>query len=320
VDIRTLQQAFNAVFHNKETFSDFHSIEPSEHVTEFTVRGRAVVSTSKKFRSYLRFIDKVVLRHLAINDEVVHSYLRNKSVLTAASAHAGNRAFFLTDIESFFSRITRNDVVRILSRDAHAMPIRDIENYIPHIASLTTYQAALPIGFPTSPQISNGFLYEFDNALHVRCKEQGLTYTRYADDIIISAQCKDDVSQLRELVQAFLSRYASKQLVINAEKTRITHIGNKVKILGLIITPDGRVTIDSKHKRTLESLLHLYLTDTDKYQDLLGKVFEDKDKEHSLYGLLHYVKATDPLYLQKLQRKYGVLAVRTLMENRWHAH
>lgn len=315
MSVRTLEQAFNAVFHKKESFAGFCSLELSQEIEEFLFKGRKVYRTSKKLKAYLRFIDRVILRHLAKNVDVVHSYIKEKSALTAVSAHAGNHAFFLTDIKSFFSNISEEDVKRVLVRDKHLVPIADLNVYIETIAKMMTWEGAVPVGFPTSPQLSNGYLFEFDSALHDFCNRRELTYTRYSDDIIISGARKDLLVDLRDIVQEMLHQNASKNLFLNAEKTRITHAGNKVKILGLVITQDGRVTVDSKYKRTLESLLHFYTTDKASYDDLLKKTYEGK--EHSLFGLLHYVQATDPVYLGKLQRKYGLLVLRTLMEDRW---
>jgi len=312
---RTLEQAFNAVFHRKESFTDFCSLKLKEHVDEFFYKERKVCRTSKKLLGYLRFIDKVISRHLATNAEVVHSYIKEKSVLTAAKAHAGNSAFFFTDIESFFGNITEQDVRRILIRDKHLFPISDVDTYITDIASMTTWDGSLPVGFPTSPKLSNAFLFEFDNALQGYTGEHHLTYTRYSDDIIISGKKRESLLDLRNTVQDLLYKYASPKLRLNARKTRINHIGNKVKILGLVITQDGRVTMDSKYKRILESILHFYLTDRTRYNDLLNRQFQEN--EHSLFGLLHYVRSIDPEYLEKLQRKYGALALHTLMEDRW---
>jgi RNA-directed DNA polymerase len=312
---RTLEQAFNAVFHNKDSFESFRTLVQEDHVEEFHYKDRKVYKTSKKYKSYLRFLDKVVLRHLAKNSEVVHSYIKQRSVLTAVTAHAGHSAFFLTDIKSFFPNITTADVERVLSRDSEVIPVSDFDSYIPYCAQLMTWNDSIPVGFPTSPQLSNGFLFEFDNALLAFTESRGLTYTRYSDDIIISGDDKEALLSLRDSVQELLHAHASHRLFINTDKTRLTHIGNKVKILGLIITPDGRVTIDSKYKKTLESILHFYTTDKSRYVDLLNNRFDGK--EHSLFGLLHYVKATDSAYLEKLQRKYGVLALKMLMEERW---
>jgi len=314
VDKRSFEQAFNAVFHDEQAFKDFCSLDVIAEVEEFFVNSRTVYRTSDKFKKYLRFVDKVILRHLNKNEQVVHSYLKEKSVLTAVKAHASNKYFFLTDIKDFFTSVKTQNVLHVLTRDKSRIPIADFDRYIETIVKYTTFSGSIPVGFPTSPSISNSFLMEFDVALEKYCSEQGYSYTRYSDDIIISGGSFNGFDMLERDIQNMLHENASVDLFLNKKKTRVTQIGNKVKILGLVITPDGGVTIDSKYKKTLESLLHFYINDKDKYKDLLEKTLHGK--ERSLFGLLHYVKSIDQAYLEKLQRKYGAYALSELMEDR----
>lgn len=313
---RTLKQAFNAIFHDESAFFEFCSLDIRGEVETFTVAGRKVFKTSEKLKKYLRFIDRVILRHLAKNEDVVHSFTKDKNTLTAVQAHTGHNYFFLTDIKSFYSNIKANDVIRMLDRDKELVPISDIDLYINRLASLMTFDDSVPVGFSTSPQLSNGFLFEFDCVAREFCSEKSLTYTRYADDIIISGKSFEELSELKGVIQALLEKHASSNLLLNEEKTHITHLGNKVKILGLSILPNGKITIDRKYKKKLELLLYFYLTDQNKYKSFLQEEF--KGSEQSLFGLLHYAKSIDLPYLEKLQRKYGVYALRTLMEERWN--
>ena len=312
---RNFEQAFNAVFHDEQAFNDFCSLDISSEIEGFVIKSRTVYRTSKKFKKYLRFIDKVILRHLDKNEQVVHSYLKEKSVLTAVKAHASSKCFFLTDIKDFFMSVKTQNVLHILTRDKLRIPITDFERYIETIANLTTFSGSIPVGFPTSPSLSNSFLLEFDAALEKYYCKHGFIYTRYSDDIIISGKSFEGFYKLESDVQTMLHKSTSEDLFLNTKKTRVTQTGNKVKILGLVITVDGSVTIDSKYKKTLESLLHFYINDKEKYKDLLEKTLHGK--EHSLFGLLHYVKSIDQAYLKKLQQKYGTYALSALMEDRW---
>ncbi len=201
-----------------------------------------------------------------------------------------------------------------MKRDSHLVPIADIEVYIDRLTSMMTFGGSIPIGFPTSPQLSNAFLFEFDCAIKSHCKDNGLIYTRYADDIVISGKNFDDLSELKANVQMSLEKYASPNLLLKEEKTHITHLGNKVKILGLQVLPNGKITLDAKYKNKIELLLYFYTTDEDKYKSFLEEEF--KGNEKSLFGLLHYAKTVDPSYLEKLQRKYGVYALRYFMEEK----
>lgn len=313
---KTLKQSFNTIFHNEEAFEDFCNLDIEKEIERFIVSDKTVYKTSAILKKYLRFIDRVILRHLTIEMDVVHSFTKDKSTLTAVQAHATNKHFFLTDIKSFYPNVKDEDILRILNRDKDRIPISDIGCYISKLVELMTIDGAIPIGFPTSPRLSNSFLFEFDQALHRYCKKKALIYTRYADDIIISGQSFTELSDLKEITQDLLKTHASKQLILNDDKTHITHLGNKVKILGLNILPNGKITIDSKYKKKLELLLHFYVSNPEKYEDFLKQEF--RGSEQSLFGMLHYARSIDPFYLEKLQRKYGVYTVRTLMEERWN--
>ena len=311
---RSFEQAFNAVFHDQCAFHEFCHLDLKEEVTEFTIGDRTIFRTSDKLKKYLRFIDKVIFRSLSKDDEVVHSFIKGKSSLTAVKAHVTNKYFFLTDVHDFYSNITSDDVRRILERDSRQVPIDDFDSYIDLVVGLTTYRGSIPVGFSTSPQLSNAFLFEFDRAFNDFCARESLIYTRYADDIIVSGSAFNELSELSSKVQNFLKEYASPGMLINSEKTHITQIGNKVKILGLVVTPGGRITIDSKYKNNIESLVYFYINDKERYADFLYRKF--KGDERSVFGLLHYAKSVDEKYIEKLQRKYGVYALRSLMEER----
>jgi len=124
---RTFEQAFNAVFHDKDAFVDFCSIDVSKEVETFKVSDRTVFKTSDKFKKYLRFIDRVILRYLAKDEDVVHSFTKGKNTLTMVQAHSGNNYFFLTDIKSFYPNIKADDVLRLMKRDSHLIHFRSKE-------------------------------------------------------------------------------------------------------------------------------------------------------------------------------------------------
>ncbi|MEE2733551.1 MAG: reverse transcriptase domain-containing protein [Pseudomonadota bacterium] len=318
MDKRTFEQAFNAVFHDQSAFTDFCDFIIEKEIETFEIGGRKVfrTSTNERLKAYLRFIDRVILRHLFKDEDVVHSFIKGKSALTAVQSHANSKYFFLTDIKDFFPSINSSDVKRVLERDVERIPIIDLGNYIDHVVKITTVGGSIPVGFSTSPRLSNAYLYDFDQALKLFCQERNLIYTRYVDDIIISGNSYDQLSSLKHIVQDLLVRHGSPNLKLKESKTHITKLGNKVKILGLVVLPNGHITIDGKYKKRIELLLHFYSTDKDKYEDYLNKEFGGS--EHSLFGLLHYARSVDPHYLEKIQRKYGFFSLKTLMEDKWN--
>lgn len=80
-----------------------------------------------------------------------------------------------------------------------------------------------------------------------------------------------------------------------------------MKILGMLILPNGQITVDPNIRKEIEVLLHFYLTNKEKFLD---KVDGDLDAgSERIVGYLNYVNAVDGEYLDKLKRKYGVATV-----------
>lgn len=314
---RTFKQAFNTKFHDEVAYQSFRNSDLNSEIDSFVLaNGREIFRSSVMLKKYLQFVDGVILRYLEMNHDVVHSFIKQKSTLTAVQAHAGNKYFFKTDIEQFYANIKRSDVFEVLNLNSKQIPISDISLHIEFLADITTHNDCIPVGFPTSPRLSNAFLNRFDREVQKFCKNNRLIYTRYADDIIISSSVFDVTTTLRDQVQDLLSQYASQKLILNESKTKITHIGNKVKLLGLVVLPNGKITIDSKYKKIIEITLHYFTNDIDKYSSLLEEHF--KGSEHSLFGVLHYANSIDPNYIEKLQRKYGAFVLKGFMENKWN--
>ena len=138
----------------------------------------------------------------------------------------------------------------------------------------------------------------------------GFIYTRYADDIIVSSM-QPIPKEIENHINEVLIKYFKGKLVLNSLKSRYSHKGQRVKILGAILQPNGLVTVDKKQKEEIEILLHFYKEDQAKFKDFLGK---DLDKGYArISGILNYIKVLDESYLQKLIKRYGITVVDTLL-------
>jgi len=191
------------------------------------------------------------------------------------------------------------------------LPIADAHQYLDRIVDLVTVEDRLPVGFSTSPTISNTALLPFDNDLAAYCRNRQLVYTRYSDDITISSNEKEPLLELDHVIPEILAANGYDQMGLNKEKTKITSKGRKIKILGMVILPNGRISLDAKIKNRIETLLYLYVNN----QAGLSKVTESdlEDSFATLSGLLNYANTVDQDYLDKLRQKYGVTVVDILI-------
>lgn len=82
-------------------------------------------------------------------------------------------------------------------------------------------------------------------------------------------------------------------------------------ILGLMILPNGKVTIDSKVKRDVEALLHRHSQGRAAF---LAAIDKDEDRvKAKITGYLNYINSVDQDYLGKLRRDFGVTVIDTFL-------
>ena len=164
----------------------------------------------------LKVVQRAVLERV-LNQVSPHraatAFFKGRSVLKNAIPHHRCLHLFKTDISDFFQSIKTRHITRVL------------ETHFPHLSKaameeiiqLTTLNGCLPQGAPTSPHLANLALFEFDDHISSLCERIGAKYTRYADDITISASNEHKIKHLEAAIGAGLSELG---LVQHLAKTR----------------------------------------------------------------------------------------------------
>lgn len=306
---RPLHQLFDAMYHGKYRFEEFLELKPEEHYTPVRWNSRTIYKPSKKLREFHSFLSGFLLEYLSVNQSVSFAYRKGATLLQAVVPHAHSRAFFQTDLERFFDSITSSLIRSALERAV--TPASDLADHIDHVVGLLTINGKLPIGYSTSPILSNACLLGFDERLASISKERQWIYTRYADDIIISTQDRPAIEAASEVIEGCLAAELGDGFTLNPSKSKLTTIGRKVKMLGLVILPNGTIAIDRDVKNKIESWLHFYISDRSR----LEKIFEEERSEgmeeglQRLSGLISYAYAADLSYLEKLSAKFGTTVI-----------
>ena len=308
---KPLRLLFEAMFHGKRAFPDFmRELSQNDlrrsHIRQGAKR-RELINPSERLRAYHHFLRLFLIDFLPIHEEAVFSYRKGVNARAAVEQHALSRHFFVTDIESFFPSITR-DIVRDTITSAIAeIPIADLPDHLEQVLDLLCVDGALPIGFSTSPGLSNAALYPFDVAFHARCRQLGAIYTRYSDDIILSSGERAIVEAGETALNDFLGRMFEGGLRLHRAKSKYLNVGGKIKLLGMVLLANGTISVDTSVKNEIETMLHLYLRDRERFNTMLE--VSPAKTEARLAGLLNYVNTVDQSYLEKLRRKYGVAVV-----------
>jgi len=307
---KPLKIIFEAIINGKYRFDEFLNDDISSLYETFFHKERKIYAPSKKLKSYQTFISLIILEHLPINTDVVFSYRKGTNVVDAVRPHQNSKYFYQTDLVSFFSSLDRNTVKNTLDNGSINCPAIDINEYKDRIIDIIVADNHLPQGFVTSPAMSNACLFGFDNFVSEHCKIKNLIYTRYSDDIIISSESRDEIGLSQLIVEEAILN-STINLRVNQRKSKLVNLGNRVTLLGVSILPNGRISVSPEIKNKIESLLYFFKSDREKFHNILG---DNEEKAMSqLSGYINHINTVDPLYLDKLRKKYGTTIIDALI-------
>jgi len=127
-------------------------------------------------------IQERLLSDISLPDHM-HGGVTSRSPITNASQHVQATVVVTLDIRKFFPSVTNKHIFHVW---------RNVLDCSPTIArlltQLTTFERHLPQGSPTSTTLANIVLAESDQKIKSLCKEQGIVYTRFVDDLIFSGE------------------------------------------------------------------------------------------------------------------------------------
>ena len=238
------------------------------------------------------------LKHFKVSP-VCYSYRKGIGVKEMAYRHVGAKTVICLDIQDFFHSITDEHIRDAMYQRFGSKLNPQFVEYIISVVCHTKYEYVngtlqavknlliTPQGAVTSPVISNIVFYHIDNKIQTFAKYHGLTYTRYADDIIISSrrtlsdsEIENIISVIKNMVE-YSDRKSKRQtgFRINREKTKIYKYGHRKLVCGLVVN-DKTVSVPKKYRRQVRAEIHTVLEavkngkhiDSETIDKLRGKV------------------------------------------------
>lgn len=238
--------------------------------------------------------------------------------------HAENRHFYMLDLENAYANLNGNRLAAILSRfrilKTERIGKRQLDEYC-----LDPKTNGLILGAPASPYLFNIYCRDMDRQIQAFCELSGLTYTRYLDDLTISAPTTRTLG---------LKRRAKIRDIILADGWRINHRKSKVHSLdrapvtvtGISLYPDGYWKLSPKLVREvlevheeLEAKIKKrdgYLSEKDRgrlagYHSVLTSIYDDR-RGHPTAIEMQLIRKYQELHMQVKQsaRKKGRAATK----------
>ena len=173
------------------------------------------------------------------------------SILENAVPHQGANYVLTLDLEDFFPSITANKVFGIFNSIGYSKKISSI------LTNLCVFRGKLPQGAPTSPKLANLVSAKLDARIHGYAGPKGIVYTRYADDITLSAQSLQKLEKAKHFIGTII---ADEDLIVNRAKTKLCGTKRQKKITGLVVSQFG-VGIGREKLREIRVKIHHLFTD-----------------------------------------------------------
>ena len=229
-----------------------------------------------------RRIADVLLIHMPVS-RYTKAYRFGSSTLRNAKHHVGKPMVLKLDILHFFDSIRYSTVKdKVFPEEIYAEPLRIL------LTMLCYHKDALPQGTPSSPAITNIILYEFDEIVGQWCRERGIAYTRYCDDMTFSGDF--DPAEVIRFVRLELKKMG---FLLNEQKTRIQRPGQQQTVTGIVV--NEKLSIPADYRRKLRQ--ELYYCRKFSIQEHLQKSGLDIPEEiyrMQLLGKVNYVLQVHP--------------------------
>lgn len=238
------------------------------------------------------------------------AYVKGRCALDSVKRHQQNESkwFAKLDFSNFFGSTTEEFVLHMFSMIfpfSEIVKREDGREALTRALSLCFLDGGLPQGTPISPTITNIMMIPIDHQLanELRNMDEHYTYTRYADDILISSRIGFDYNILQDYILGVLRKFEA-PFSLKKEKTRYGSSAGRNWNLGVMLNKDNEITIGHQKKKTFKAMCCNYICDKKK------GVNWDKSDIQSFSGLISYYRMIEKDYIDYVikhnNEKFGV--------------
>ena len=233
-------------------------------------------------KSIQRRIADVLLIHMPVS-RYAKAYRDGSSTLRNAKHHVGKQVVLKLDILHFFDSIRYSTVKDIVfPEEIYAEPLRIL------LTMLCYHKDALPQGAPSSPAITNIILYEFDEQIGQWCRERGIAYTRYCDDMTFSGDF--DPAEVIRFVRLELKKMG---FLLNGQKTKVQRPGQQQSVTGIVVNENLSIPADYRRKLRQE-LYYCKKFGIQEHLQKIGLEIPEDTYRMQLLGKVSYVLQVQP--------------------------
>jgi RNA-directed DNA polymerase len=286
--------------------------DTTDHYTRFAIPkrggGRRLISTPKPvMRAAQQWVRTNVLVRLPVSDHAA-AFRPGKSIADNARLHSGKSCVIRLDLRDFFGTVTfprirgffeslgyNPGVATVLALICTDAP-RSRVTLDGQTSLVIVGDRSLPQGACTSPDLANLITAGLDARIGGLARKFGYTYTRYADDLVLSTENEEVFAA--GVISAVSRVCREEGFQVNHRKTRIMRVPNRQLVTGLLVNDGVRLT--RSDLRRIRAFLHRCETQgVDAVSAELGK-----DARAVAHGYFAYIFMITPGVAMRLLEKH----------------
>jgi len=211
---------------------------PKKHIISKSqsTKKRIVYSFNKEEMIVLKYIAYLLYDYDYLFEDNLYSFRKNKSVKKAINnieniCNIHKMYGYKVDIKNYFNSINSNLLLSDLNKNINDEPLLNLINdiitnqFVIYNGTKYIEEKGAMAGVPISAFLANYYIKDIDKYF----KRQKLVYLRYADDIIIFTNTKEDIIKYSKILKKLLDDY---HLTINKDKEYFFNPGEKWEFLG----------------------------------------------------------------------------------------
>lgn len=246
------------------------------------------------------------LRLKTVHEKIVKRFLRDiqypeylqggvkkRDCISNAKHHIQANTIISEDITNFFPSISKKIIYEVWVKFFHFS-----HEVAECLSELVTYNGFLVQGCKASGYLCNLILWDREYQLVQKLKAKGLTYTRYVDDVNVSANHDISNQEKSEIISSIISLFNSVGAKPNRKKHKIMNKGSSQIINKMNVTAK-RPTINKSERNNIRAAVHECELKFDKSKNLL----EYKELFESTLGRVMYMKRLHPQEADKLLKR-----------------
>ncbi len=248
--------------------------------------------------------------------EACHGFVTGRSVLTHARLHTGQPVVMHFDLKNFFGRILSSQVAAVfhtlgyprgVARQLAALctvstpepvieRLRD-DGWVDWQDARALRRAHLPQGAPSSPMLANLCAFQLDLRLDGLAHVLGATYSRYADDLVLSGPAS--LRSAFDRIATWVGRIALEEgYALNHRKTRLATQASAQRVCGVVV--NEHLNLPRAEFDRLRAVLHQCALHGPASQNRDGHA----DFRAHLWGRVQWATQLNPAKAERLQARW----------------